>query len=60
MSLSVHTGAEAHVVALFAVFQDSQRPNESVDPGHGRRGAELAASLLGKAFDLSLTTILPC
>jgi uncharacterized protein len=40
-------------VVLFAVFHDSQRLNESVDPGHGRRGAGLAGSLRGEAFHLS-------
>ena len=37
------TGARRAVVELFAVFHDSQRINESIDDGHGRRGAELPA-----------------
>ncbi len=53
LRLASYTGARAHVVALFAVFHDSQRVNESFDPGHGKRGAELAKSLSGAAFDLS-------
>jgi uncharacterized protein len=53
LRLAAYTEAQAHVVALFAVFHDSQRSNESLDPGHGRRGAELAKSLRGKAFHLS-------
>jgi uncharacterized protein len=53
LRLASYTGARIHVVSLFAVFHDSQRSNESLDPGHGRRGAELAKSLRGKAFHLS-------
>jgi uncharacterized protein len=43
--LAAATGARAAVVELFAVFHDAARRNESRDPGHGRRGAELAAAL---------------
>ena len=50
--LARHTGADPEVVALFAVFHDSCRTNEGWDHGHGRRGAELAASLRGDLFDL--------
>jgi len=39
------TGANIEVVKLFAVFHDSRRENEGFDPGHGRRGAELAVQL---------------
>ena len=46
------TGARPHVVALFAVFHDSRRFNESWDPHHGRRGAALAATLHGSAFPM--------
>jgi uncharacterized protein len=53
LRLAGYTGARTDVVALFAVFHDSQRFNESLDPGHGRRGADLARSLRGKAFQLS-------
>lgn len=53
LRLASLTGARPGVVALFAVFHDSQRANEGLDPGHGRRGAELARSLRGKAFQLS-------
>ena len=53
LRLTPSTGARTHVVALFAVFHDSQRSNESHDPGHGRRGAQFANSLRGKAFHLS-------
>ena len=53
LRLAAHTGARVQVVSLFAVFHDSRRENEHHDPGHGRRGADLAASLRGTAFDLS-------
>lgn len=46
------TGANLMVVELFAVFHDSQRRNEHLDPGHGRRGAELAASLRSSYYEL--------
>lgn len=46
------TGADAQVVALFAVFHDSRRVNEDWDPHHGRRGAQFAAQLRGKFFQL--------
>ena len=50
--LAAKTGADITVVRLFALFHDAQRVNESVDHGHGTRGAELAASLRGAEFDI--------
>jgi uncharacterized protein len=41
------------VIRLFAIFHDACRINQSVDPGHGSRGAILAERTLG---DLSLVT----
>lgn len=46
------TGADLHVVELFALFHDAQRRSEGRDPGHGDRGAELAGRLRGDGFDL--------
>lgn len=46
------TGANQHVVALFAYFHDAKRLNNAIDPGHGERGAELAKTMRGKYFDL--------
>ena len=46
------TRANVDVVKLFAVFHDARRVNEVTDTGHGRRGAELAAELRGRLFDL--------
>ena len=52
LRLASCTGARIPVVALFAVFHDSRRTNENKDPGHGRRGADFARRLNGKAFHL--------
>jgi uncharacterized protein len=51
--LSGETGAKPHIVRLFALFHDSRRINDGWDPGHGARGAEFAASLNGKLFQLA-------
>ncbi len=40
--LAPHVEADETVIRLFALFHDSCRQNESIDPGHGDRGAELA------------------
>jgi len=39
-------GGDETVITLFAIFHDSCRHNQSLDPGHGNRGADLAESLL--------------
>lgn len=46
------TGADFEVVSLFAVFHDSKRKNEDIDPLHGQRGADFAAELHGTFFTL--------
>ncbi|MEA2492602.1 MAG: uncharacterized protein QOJ29_513 [Thermoleophilaceae bacterium] len=46
-------GADRMVVFLFALFHDAMRVNEVEDPGHGQRGAELAAELHGRYFQLA-------
>ena len=38
LRLAATTGANVRVVQYFAVFHDSRRVNEHIDPGHGRRG----------------------
>ena len=53
LRLAEESGADVEVVQLFAIFHDSQRINEGIDDGHGRRGAELAASFHGRLFTLS-------
>jgi uncharacterized protein len=52
LKLAESTGARVAVVQLFAVFHDSRRENDGTDPEHGRRGADLAATLRGRLFDL--------
>ena len=52
LKLAPRTGAIVEVVRLFAVFHDSRREHDGSDNTHGRRGAEYAASLRGKLFDL--------
>jgi uncharacterized protein len=44
--------ADHELVFLFALFHDARRVNEVVDPGHGRRGAELARRLHGELFEV--------
>jgi uncharacterized protein len=51
--LSPLTDANLTVVELFAVFHDSRRVNEHDDPFHGVRGADFAASLRGRLFEIS-------
>lgn len=53
LRISNETGANEKVVRLFAMLHDSRRLNESIDPGHGRRGAELAKGLRGSLFEVS-------
>jgi len=43
--LAALSGADADVVALFAIFHDACRVNESHDDGHGLRGAILAEQM---------------
>jgi uncharacterized protein len=50
--ISDTTGARRDIIELFAVFHDSQRINEGIDDGHGRRGSGLARNLRGIAFNL--------
>jgi uncharacterized protein len=53
LRLAEATGASPEVVTLFALFHDSRRVNECTDPEHGRRGADFAASLRGRLFQLT-------
>ena len=52
LKLAETTGAKVAVVQLFAIFHDSRRENDGSDPDHGRRGADLAAELRGRLFEL--------
>jgi uncharacterized protein len=51
LMLATQTGANCHVVELFAFFHDCRRFNEHEDDGHGARGGALAARLKGQYFD---------
>ncbi len=53
LRLARATDADLEVVQFFAIFHDACRWNESIDPGHGQRGAELAATWRGNLFELS-------
>lgn len=44
--------ADATLVFLFALFHDSMRVNDAIDPMHGPRGATLARDLRGGPFEL--------
>src|SRR4051812_24336905 len=48
----VSLGRPFTVVRLFALFHDARRPSDGTDDAHGRRGADFAASLRGRLFDL--------
>lgn len=41
------------IITLFAFFHDSCRINESIDPGHGDRGAQLAKKFRNRFFKIS-------
>jgi len=53
LRLAPATGADEQILLLFALFHDSRRTNEGWDEGHGRRGADYAAGLRGRTFDLT-------
>jgi uncharacterized protein len=53
LRLAADTGANPAIVELFAVFHDARRRNEGVDPGHGGRGVDFAATLRGTLIHLS-------
>jgi uncharacterized protein len=46
LRLAETEGGDRTVITLFAIFHDACRHNQSLDPGHGKRGAELADQLL--------------
>ena len=52
MRLSEQSDANQQVIQLFALFHDACRKNESIDPDHGSRGADLALKLRGQFFDI--------
>jgi uncharacterized protein len=48
--LAEHNAADRDVISLFALFHDARRVNDNCDPGHGKRGAELAKKLYKDGF----------
>jgi uncharacterized protein len=52
LAVAEQNGADREVVALFALFHDARRVNESIDPEHGLRGGELARSMRGRLVHL--------
>ncbi len=55
LRLAEQNGADKEIVALFAVFHDCRRQNESRDDGHGKRGGDLAYALRGNLVTLNDT-----
>ncbi len=53
LHIAAQNGADEEVVALFALFHDGRRFNESKDRDHGLRGAEFARSLRGTLVHLN-------
>jgi len=53
LRLANSTGAQSRIVMLFAIFHDARRETEYSDPGHGRRGADLATILRPKYSPIS-------
>lgn len=52
LAIAKENGANPEFIRLFAVLHDSCRENETSDPEHGLRAANLAMMLRGKMFDL--------
>jgi len=52
LRLAEVTGANPHVVELFAFLHDSKRENDGRDPHHGARAAEFARRLAGSLFEI--------
>lgn len=46
-------GADKEITALFAIFHDCKRLNESRDDGHGKRGGDFAFTLKRDLLNLS-------
>jgi len=55
LRLAEQNGADKEIVALFAVFHDCRRQNESRDDGHGKRGGDFAYTLRESLITLNNT-----
>ncbi len=53
LRLAPLTGADPHVVELFAYLHDSKRLNERRDPGHGARAADFVRTIQGSIIHLA-------
>ena len=53
LRLAEQNGADKEIAALFAIFHDCKRQNESRDDGHGKRGGDFAYTLRGNLLNLS-------
>ena len=53
LRLAEAEGGDVIVITLFAIFHDACRINQSVDPGHGKRGAVLAEQLLRNHLEVN-------
>jgi len=53
MRIAEHSGADTHIVELFAFLHDCCRENDGSDPGHGARAAEFAETLRGEVLHLN-------
>ncbi len=52
LRLAELNGADKEITALFAIFHDCRRQNESRDDGHGKRGGDFAYTLRGTLLTL--------
>ncbi len=52
LRLAELNGADKEITALFAIFHDCRRQNESRDDGHGKRGGDFAYTLRGSLLTL--------
>lgn len=57
LKLSAQTGANIHVVELFAFIHDSCRKNDWKDPGHGIRAGAFVHTLAGSVLTLNQVEI---
>jgi uncharacterized protein len=57
LKLADEEGGDKTVITLFAIFHDACRRNQSLDPGHGARGAALAEKILSEHTLVSTTQL---
>ena len=52
LRIAKQNGADMTILRLYSLFHDSLRRDETEDPDHGKRGAELAKEFLGDLYQL--------